>query len=71
MASFTLDIPDVSVGRVISALCIQGGYADVTPENGMAAVKDFITRTVSSTETQAAFAAAAASVVVAPPVDLG
>ena len=70
MATFSLDIPDIGLERVISALCTQSGHLPPSPDNGMQAVKDFIVRTVSSVEQQAAIAAAQASVVTPPPVVL-
>jgi len=70
MAVFTLTIADADVSRVISALCSNSGYTDVTPENAIKGVMTYITQLVSNVETAAARQAALASIPAFTPVDV-
>lgn len=65
MAAFTLTIADADVPRVISALCDNFGYAEISADNAMAGVITYITQVVANVETTAARKAALASI---PPI---
>jgi hypothetical protein len=67
MATFSIVIPDEETERVTVALCATAGV-DPSAENALIAVIAWITQTTANYETQAATAAALASVVTLPTV---
>jgi hypothetical protein len=54
MADFTITIADADVPRVLSALCQNFGYAEVSDVNALAGIMTYITNTVAQQETLAA-----------------
>ena len=70
MAVFTLTIADADVPRVISALCDNYGYTEVSADHAFAGVMTYITQTVANVEMAAARRVAIKALPEITPVDV-